>query len=129
MKEQQERLVPYLVTGVFYIWAYVVFRKSGLPEILNITILGATITLFAIFILNIFQKVSIHAGAMGCMVIITLFMCLLSPSNYSMVLILMILLGGAVGSSRLMLNAHDSAEVFIGYFIGVMGQLVALNFY
>src|SRR5215217_4072401 len=65
MTDSKERLVPYLTTGVFYIWGYVVFRKSGMPQIFDIVILGATITLFTVFLFNLFRKVSAHAGAMG----------------------------------------------------------------
>ena len=64
MESQQERLVPYITCGAMYIWSYVIFRKSGLPEILNVILLGATITLFACFFITIFRKISIHTGAM-----------------------------------------------------------------
>ena len=72
MDSQQERIVPYITSGAMYIWTYVVFRKSGLPEILNIVILGATITLFACFLINIFRKVSIHTASMACLFLLTL---------------------------------------------------------
>ncbi|MFI5135727.1 MAG: hypothetical protein ACHQD9_07730, partial [Chitinophagales bacterium] len=62
MPDSKDRLVPYITTGAFYIWAYVVFRKSGYPQILDIIMLGATITLFTIFMFNLFRKVSAHAG-------------------------------------------------------------------
>ncbi|MBX7107559.1 MAG: hypothetical protein K1X61_02825 [Chitinophagales bacterium] len=129
METQQERLVPYITSGAMYIWTYVVFRKSGLPEILSIVILGATITLFACFLITIFRKVSIHAAAMACLFILTFAMCLLSQADYSFLLIAIAMLAGIVGSSRLLLGAHDINEVSLGFFIGVMSQLVALKFY
>src|SRR4030095_14973188 len=128
MESPKERLVPYIVCGAMYIWAYVVFRKSGLPQILNIVLLGGTITLFACFMVTIFRKISIHTAAMGCLFIFTLALCLLSSENYNFLLIGIALLAGVVGSSRMLLNAHDTAEVTLGYFIGVMSQLVALKF-
>jgi hypothetical protein len=129
MESQQERLVPYITCGAMYIWSYVIFRKSGLPEILNVILLGATITLFACFFITIFRKISIHTGAMGCLLILTFALCLLSPVNYNVLLMGIVLLAGIVGTSRLLLDAHDVTEVSLGYFIGVMAQLVALKFY
>jgi hypothetical protein len=129
MDSPKERLVPLITTGAMYIWGYVVFRKSGLPEILNIVLLGATITLFACFLITIFRKVSLHAGAMGSFFILTLALCLLSQDNYSYLLMGIAIVGGIVGTSRLLLGSHDSAEISLGYFIGVMGQLIALRFY
>lgn len=129
MESQQERMVPYITSGAMYIWTYVVFRKSGLPEILSIVILGATITLFACFLVTIFRKVSIHTASMSCLFILTFAMCLLSQKDYTFLLLAIALLAGVVGSSRLLLGAHDINEISLGYFIGVMSQLVALKFY
>lgn len=129
MESQQERMVPYITSGAMYIWTYVVFRKSGLPEMLSIVILGATITLFACFLITIFRKVSIHTAGMACLFILTFALCLLSQTDYSMLLIATAMVAGLVGSSRLLLGAHTINEVSLGYFIGVMSQLVALKFY
>ncbi len=129
MDSQQERIVPYITSGAMYIWTYVVFRKSGLPEILNIVLLGATITLFACFLINIFRKVSIHTASMACLFLLTLAMCLLSQDDYSFLLMAIALLAGIVGSSRLLTGAHNLPEITLGYFIGLMSQLVALRFY
>lgn len=129
MNDPKERLVPFITTGAFYIWAYVVFRKSGYPQVFDIIILGATITLFAIFMLNLFWKVSAHTGAMGCFIIITIALCMISSGNVNYLVILVVLLAGIIGSSRLWLNAHSPAEIFVGYFIGIMSQIIALQFY
>ncbi|MBS1657738.1 MAG: hypothetical protein K1X63_11820 [Chitinophagales bacterium] len=129
MPDAKERLVPYLTTGVFYIWAYVVFRKSGMPQIFDIVILGATITLFAIFLFNLFRKVSAHSGAMGAALIITVFACVLTSANFNYLPIAVVILAGLVGSSRVLLNAHDVFEVFTGFLIGMVSQAVAMKFY
>ncbi|MCY7410470.1 MAG: hypothetical protein LH473_09365 [Chitinophagales bacterium] len=129
MDDAKERLDPFIVSGVFYIWAYVVFRKSGLPQILDVVILGATITLFAIFMINLFRKVSLHAGGMGSMIIITLAMCMITGANFNLLLFGIVLLAGIVGTCRIFLNAHDTYEVFTGYLIGMVGMMVAIEFY
>ncbi|MFI5134879.1 MAG: hypothetical protein ACHQD9_03395, partial [Chitinophagales bacterium] len=113
----------------FYIWAYVVFRKSGYPQILYIIMLGATITLFTIFMFNLFRKVSAHAGASGAFFVVTLIACLLTSANFNYLPVIIVLVAGVVGSSRLILNAHDNYEVFAGYLIGMIGQMVAMRFY
>jgi membrane-associated phospholipid phosphatase len=129
MPDAKDRLVPYLTTGVFYIWGYVVFRKSGMPQILDIIILGAAITLFAVFMFNLFRKVSAHAGAMGAFFMVTVFASVLTAYNFNYLPIAVVLLAGIVGSCRLLLGAHDSYEVFAGYLIGMISQVVAMRFY
>lgn len=129
MNEGKDRIVPYLVCGLFYTWGYVVFRNSGLPQILNIILLGGCITLFVIFFINIFRPASIQTGAMGMMLMFMLLICLLSDSNAAYVIMLTALAAGMVGSSRLILNRHDSTAIYIGYFVGIMAQLVAFQFF
>lgn len=129
MPDNKDRLVPYLTTGVFYIWGYVVFRKSGMPQILNIVILGATITLFVVFLVNLFRKVSAHSAAMGAALIITVFACVLTSYNFNFLPILVVLLAGVISSSRVFLSAHDVFEVFSGFLIGMCSQVIAMRFY
>ena len=129
MPDSKDRLVPYLTTGAVYIWGYVVFRKSGMPQILDIVILGATITLFAVFLFNLFRKVSAHSGAIGAFFMVTVFTCVLASTNYNYIPILVAVLAGVIGSSRLLLGAHDGFEIFAGYIIGMFSQVVAMQFY
>jgi len=129
MNDPKERLVPYITTGAFYTWSYIIFRKSGLPQMLDIIILGATITLFVIFFINIFKKVSAHTAAMGSFIIVVITACILTSSNFTFLVIPVVLLAGIIGSSRLLLNAHDTTEIFAGYIIGIASQIVALQFY
>ena len=129
MNEAKDRLVPYITTGVFYIWSYVVFRKSGMPQVFNIIILGATITLFVIFLFNLFRKVSAHSGGMGALLIVTIAACVLSSLNLNFLPVIIVMIAGIVGSSRVLLGAHDNTEIFTGFLIGIISQMIALRFY
>jgi membrane-associated phospholipid phosphatase len=129
MDDPKERLIPFLATGVFYIWGYVVFRKSGMPQVLDIILLGATITLFSVFMLNLFWKISAHMAAMGCMIVLAIALTVISASDMNYIVIVSVLLAGMIGSSRLLLSAHSTVEIFVGFFIGIISQMVAMQFY
>ena len=79
--------------------------------------------------LQFVRKVSLHAGGMGSMVIITLAMCMITGVNFNLLLFGIVLLAGIVGTCRIFLNAHDTYEVFTGYLIGMVGMMVAIEFY
>ncbi|NJO87488.1 MAG: hypothetical protein HC821_05910 [Lewinella sp.] len=49
--------------------------------------------------------------------------------SLSLLLVVIILLAGAVGSARLLLEAHTAAEVYGGYLVGFSSQLIALRYY
>lgn len=144
LEDRQQRIGPYLITGVLYLWVYWNFRNNAqIPTAYTAFMLGTVISLFAAFFVNIFSKVSAHAVGMGglvAMVIIT--MVLFSYNNFTVdlgflgiytfhigtVLLFAVLAAGIVGSSRLLLTAHDALELYGGYLIGFTSQLLALRF-
>lgn len=145
MPSQQERIGPYLITGVFYTWIYYNFLKNGqAPTAYTSFMLGTVIALFLAFFVNIFSKVSAHAVGMGGLVgMVFISMLFFSYGTFvvelpafgvwlqvsvSALLLLTILLAGLVGSSRLLLNAHEQMDLYGGYVIGFVAQVVAFRF-
>ena len=58
VKDKEERIGPYLITGMLYIWVYYNFSQTGqLPPAYVSFMLGAVIALFLAFIINIFSKI------------------------------------------------------------------------
>ncbi|MDZ4682293.1 MAG: hypothetical protein SH848_20875 [Saprospiraceae bacterium] len=144
MEDKSERTGPYIITAVFYLWAYMNMKNSSLfPPAYACFMLGAVIALFVTFFINIFSKISAHAVGMGGllgMVIIT--MLRFSHDvftiqtgtfgtisfNMNAVLIIVILLCGIVGTSRLLLHAHEPRDLYGGFMVGFVAQFLALRF-
>jgi len=135
MREKQERIGPYIICGVFYLWLFKNFMDGTVPVLFAKFALGATIGLFFAFFVNIFNKISAHAVGMGglaCMVLILAFnwpgMSLqLGALQLSLnaVFAIVVLLAGIVGFSRLVLGAHQLADVWQGYAAGAAAVLLA----
>lgn len=132
LPDRQERIGPYIVVGLSYIVAFVqVNSLHFIPLHLKIFILGCTIALFAAFLINLFSKISTHAVAMGGMVAMTLMSILSVPYNSEASLYFLpaaFFVAGLVGSARRLLGAHDSTDIYSGYFIGFFAQFIALRF-
>ncbi|MFT6357437.1 MAG: hypothetical protein ACJAYJ_001650 [Saprospiraceae bacterium] len=142
LRTQQERIGPYIITGIFYLWMFVNFKNNPtIPAAYTIFVLGATIALFTAFFINIFSKISTHTVGMGGligMVIIT--MLLFSYNSFTInsdyigtfqvsmnaILIGVVILGGLVGTARLILDAHTNKELYFGFFVGIFSQFIAL---
>lgn len=142
LKDQDERIGPYIITGIFYLWMFRNFLSdSQIPTIYASFLLGATIALFVAFFINIFSKISAHTVGMGgllAMVLITWMtyfdyqafvvdLPLLGRYQISLFALFVstIFLSGMVGTARLALNAHDQQDVYGGYLIGFAAQLIA----
>lgn len=144
MKTRQERIGPYIITGMFYIWMFRNFLGSDqVPTAFSSFLLGASIGLFIAFFINIFSKISAHAVGMGGlvgMVVITLLLfsydtftihsTILGVVELSMsgMLLIVILVAGMVGTSRLLLQAHEPLDLYGGYLVGFASQFIALRF-
>jgi len=143
VKERKERVMPLVITGVFYLWLYVNIRQnSTVPSAFSIFVLGATIALFVAFFINNFTKISLHTVGMGGLVAMIFF--ILSYFSYDvfyfavgplgsysisvdLIFFLSIIVAGLVGSSRLHLNAHRKQDVYMGYLVGFLAQVFAFR--
>ncbi len=144
MPSRTDRIGPFLVTGMLYLWVYYNFSQNGqIPPAFVSFMLGTVIALFMAFIINIFSKISVHAVGMGGlvgMVVITLVLFSygsftvtirgLGPVEVSMIGLLMsvVVVAGLVGTARLLLKAHEPKDVWGGYLVGFAAQFFAIRF-
>ena len=138
MEERTDRIIPYISSGIFYIWVYMsVKNNSTFPVVFDIAVLGSTISLFMAFFVNNFTKVSAHATGVGGLISTTLVMMhwfsfrsfywgtTQTEIPVYWVLVGTILIGGLVCSARLYLNAHNNKDIVQGLAIGVAGTVIS----
>ena len=145
MKEKTQRIGPLIVTAIAYLWLFLNIRTHDeIPKVFSAFILGAIISLFIAFFINNFSKISLHAVGLGGMLIAIVNVMMLSERAYAVfdfgnvisismhnlfLLALLIIIIGAVLSSRLYLKAHQLKDVLGGFLVGMLGQLIAINLF
>jgi hypothetical protein len=127
---QKDRIVPYVATMIFYYWLYRVSAYHSqdheqFPALLCVYLLGNFIAVILAFLANIIMKISLHGIAMGSVIGILLVMGNDPYFNVSGVLMAAFLLAGLVATSRLILFAHRSREIYYGIALGIFAQLLA----
>ncbi|MBS1619895.1 MAG: hypothetical protein JST76_15350 [Bacteroidetes bacterium] len=132
MTNPQERIIPYILTATLYLWTYRLFRPTTQAtaftnQLISLMMLGASVAIFIGFFINIFRKISIHAIGMGCMLGLVLVMMQVSDYDLKLVFVGVIILGGVVGTARLVLDAHQQAEVYAGYLVGFIGMFFSFT--
>ncbi|MEO6131011.1 MAG: hypothetical protein ABIQ02_04130 [Saprospiraceae bacterium] len=140
METRHERIGPYIVAGILYLSLYLHVTKAAFPTSIRVATLGVLLVLWACFLINNFMKVSAHAAGMGGLVALVAMtklkfgyenaqigfpggVNLVMDINY--ILYGVILLAGLVCTSRLLLKAHESKEVYLGFIIGMAGMTVS----
>jgi hypothetical protein len=124
LKTQKDRIIPYIASGIFFFWAYHVFKEqSQYPELWVSYLLGLFLASSAALIANIYFKVSMHAVGVGGW--IGLFFLMFNSQEMMMTwpLVVVLLITGMVCTSRMILKAHDAIDIYGGLVIGVLTQL------
>jgi hypothetical protein len=132
LEDQKERTIPFIAIATFYIWTFFYYKPSyQLPfsnPLIASMILGAVIGTFTAFFINIFRKISLHALGAGAFIGFYLAMMRYTVYDTSFFLPIIVIIAGLIGTSRLILKAHQPNEVMMGYGVGFMAQFVAFNF-
>ena len=127
MPTTKDRIGPLLAIMIFYFWVSHVFNSvpGVVPLILRVLFLGNLWGLVAVFIVNIFTKISMHTSVAGGMIGIILVLMKTSPGNMVIPLFIAIIIAGIMGTARMILGAHQRGDIWLGYIIGIVVQIAA----
>ncbi len=130
LRTQKDRIIPYIASGIFFFWAYLVFRNQPeVPSIMTVFTFAVFLSSSAALIANIYFKISMHAIGMGG--VIGLFLVIMRQDNFLMTVPLTVafLITGLVCTSRLIVSDHSTKEIYAGLVLGIVCQLVAAVMY
>ena len=140
IEDRTQRIGPLLLVMVLYFWVtYDLTQSNDIPNIFTAYMIGVVAALSLAFVINVADKISLHAVGMGGLVgMLLISLALFGGQGLSLggvtislglVLIVGILLAGLVGSARLVLKAHNGLQVYMGYMVGFIPQILAYLFY
>ena len=130
LKSTKERLIPLLINCI--IITLILIRVLTPNEIIELYyfFLGILCSTLACFIMAIFKvKASIHMIAASGFFMFAVAIGIHFQININGTIALMMLILGAIATSRLHLKAHSNQELIIGVFTGLFPQLVLMNYW
>ena len=130
LESTHERIIPLILNGAISILVIVrVLTFDEIPE-LYFFFLGIISSTIACLILAFLKfKASIHMIASAGLFMFVIAIGIHFKININGTLALMFIIIGAIATSRLHLKAHTNIELIIGFFIGLIPQLVMLNYW
>ena len=118
MEQSRERNIPFLATAIFYVACFYFLQKIPVVRVLGYAILGAAISIFISFLINLRWKISIHmVGIGGLMGLLYVFSQQLHFS-FLIPVVAVAIIAGALGSSRLAVSTHVPAQIYAGFLLG-----------
>jgi hypothetical protein len=130
LETTKERIIPLILNCIIIF--FVVKRVLPLNEIVELYyfFIGILLSTLACLILSILKfKVSIHMVASAGVLLFFIAISIYFNININSTIALFFIIIGAIASSRLHLKAHTNIELIIGFFVGVIPQLILLNYW
>lgn len=126
----QERKIPLFVQAILL---YILFSKSislqSLPQ-LHFYLIGGMKSAIVAFILLFFGiKTSLHLVATSSLLAFAIGLSVYNQSNNLLLIASLLVLNGIVATSRLEMKAHTYKELIIGFFVGLLPQIVVWKFW
>jgi hypothetical protein len=128
LDERVDRIYPVLITVLFYLFTWYLFRQANLPSLMVYFIVSATILTLIGFVITFYWKISIHMMSVGGFTGFLIAVSMALRYDIPLLIIATILISGLLGTARIKLNAHNPPQVYAGYITGVLVML-SLFFY
>ncbi len=128
LNRQNERLIPYSITALCYFALAYYLKTIHSPQWLFMFMAGAGIATIISAIVNRWWKISAHGAAVGGLIAMIFCLSYLQVNIVSLkwLLYASVLVAGAVGTSRLILERHTLWQVIAGIANGIICVLAAV---
>tara|TARA_R110002049_G_scaffold279949_2_gene459133 strand:- start:26232 stop:26837 length:606 start_codon:yes stop_codon:yes gene_type:complete len=130
LETTKERILPLMLNCIVIFLVIQRILSSNQVIELYFFFLGILISTLSCLILAVFKfKASIHMIAVSGLLMFFIALSIHFSININETLALMVILIGAIATSRLHLNAHSYIELIMGLFIGFMPQLLLVSYW
>lgn len=129
MSNHKERSLPLFKTVIWMSFGYYLLQNLLFyTPILKAELLGAIIIILIAAIVSKYWKISLHLLAIGG--VVGVFIALqIMHGDFLYLLLLFILLSGLLGVARIKQKAHNYAQVYAGFLVGLSVELITLLVY
>lgn len=128
LKTAKERIVPYIITMIFYWWMWYLSRNfTDQPIVLKYFFLGIFVATSAALVLNSFFKISMHAIGVGGLLAFVVLTAMYYQVYLGLDIAVATIITGIVCTSRLLLGGHNNFELYAGLLVGLLCQVIAFQ--
>lgn len=123
---KERRMIPYIISIACYFVCYYIMRMMHVPHFMGSIVVTALAIQVICAIVNHWWKISTHTAGIGG--VGGALMAFGSLFNFNPVwwLCIVVLIGGAVGTSRMMMRQHTLSDVTGGFVIGMVTAFVTV---
>lgn len=128
MGTKERRLIPYIISIVSYLLCYYVLSVNHIPYIIGSIVMASLMIQVVCAIVNQWWKISTHTATIGGVAGAIMAFAEIFSFNPIWWLCLVLIMGGLVGTSRMILRQHTLSQVTGGFLVGMVCAIVAVLF-
>ena len=123
---RERRAIPYVASIMSYMLGCYVINIAHVPHFMGSILIAALVIQIVCAITNMYVKVSTHTAAIGGVAGALAAFSLIFSFNPVWWMCVVIMLGGIVGTSRMILRQHSLHQVVLGFVLGAVSAFVAV---
>lgn len=123
---QEGRMIPYVISIACYFSCFYLMNALHVPHIISAIIVAALFIQIICATVNIWFKISTHTAAIGGMTGALLAFAEIFAFNPLWWFCVLIILGGCVGTARMILRVHSLHQVVYGYLTGLFTAFIVV---
>lgn len=127
MRDAQTRTIPFILTAIYYIMAYIMVLRFNVPHVISAMVLGAIICLVMAILINLRWKISVHMIGLGGITGALIAFSEIQGIYLLHLLVPVIFISGLVGTARLYNQAHQPLQVYAGFIIGCLCEYLIVR--
>jgi hypothetical protein len=120
LNQRTERTIPLLIASGSYMALLFFMRQPNIPPVFLYIVYSATFALLAGLLINMVYKISLHTLGWSALATTLIIISLQMGVSLLLLISVAVILSGFVGYARLKENAHNPAQVYLGYIAGVL---------
>jgi hypothetical protein len=122
LSDKRDRTFPYLMSSLFYFGLFYLLLDINIWPSVKLFIVGGGITILLTAIINLKFKISAHMIGIGGLLGVIISISHLIKFDMTVFYMLLILIAGIIGVSRLILKEHKPYQLYLGFLLGLAVQ-------
>ena len=122
LSNQNDRTRPYLMSSLFYFGLFYLLKDVNIWAVIKLFIVGGGIAILFTALINLKFKISAHMVGVGGLLGVLISISYLTKFDMTLFYILIIIVAGFIGASRLILKEHQPYQLYLGFILGVLIQ-------
>ena len=120
MEKNIDRVLPLILSSLFYYLGYLILQRLPVFPIYKLFIIASILVQIALLVISLKWKISAHSAAIGGLLGAFFGLSFRLHENPMIILIILVLLAGTIGSARLILGKHTRAQIYAGFLLGFL---------